>query len=533
MAEAQPSTTRNIGRISEIAQAAVKHGFGYFLETPPAHRPPSRGGREAVPGGHAVRSAAQHLREMLDELGPTFVKFGQLLSTRPDVVPPDIVAELRGLQDDVRPFPFEQVEQVIEAELGQPIERLFLEFDGAADRGRVDRPGAPGRAPERAAGRRQGAAPGCAAADRGRPRAPVPGRADREGTRARARLHRHARTRRRVRALHPPGARLPARGAERARPSAATSPAHPHVRVPKVYWTLLAHAGADARVPRGDAVRRHRRDRLLARGAAPPRLPDDRGVDDDDLPARVLPRRPASGEHPRPRAARLHRARRLRALRNADRRGPVEADPALHRRRERERRRRSRAGLRSSACATTARREDEFRAELRELFYRYYGASLAEIDPLQVIREAFQLIYSLNLGFPTRFVLLDKSIATLGSVGIELYPGLQRLRGGEAVRARAHARALHAAAGALAGAQGGLAAGADRLRAPVPGARLPGGDPRRPDRGRIRAQGPGRVHAQGRRRRQPPRRRAGRGGRADRVERSSGSSRPAARTSSA
>ncbi len=45
---------------------------------------------------------------MLDELGPTFVKFGQLLSTRPDVVPPDIILELRGLQDDVRSFPFEQ-----------------------------------------------------------------------------------------------------------------------------------------------------------------------------------------------------------------------------------------------------------------------------------------------------------------------------------------------------------------------------------------------------------------------------------------
>ena len=67
-------------------------------------------------------------------------------------------------------------------------------------------------------------------------------------------------------------------------------------------------------------------------------------------------------------------------------------------------------------------REDEFVAELRELYARYYGASLAEIDPLQVIREAFQLIYRMNLRLPTRFVMLDKAIATLGSVGVELYP---------------------------------------------------------------------------------------------------------------
>jgi ubiquinone biosynthesis protein len=66
--------------------------------------------------------------------------------------------------------------------------------------------------------------------------------------------------------------------------------------------------------------------------------------------------------------------------------------------------------------------EERLRAELRELFYRYYGASVAEIDPLQVIREAFALIYSMNLRLPTRFVLLDKAVATLGSVGIELYP---------------------------------------------------------------------------------------------------------------
>jgi ubiquinone biosynthesis protein len=67
-------------------------------------------------------------------------------------------------------------------------------------------------------------------------------------------------------------------------------------------------------------------------------------------------------------------------------------------------------------------REEEFLAELHEVYYRYYGASLREIDPIQVIREAFQLIYSMNLHLPTRFLLLDRAIATLGSVGAELYP---------------------------------------------------------------------------------------------------------------
>ena len=67
-------------------------------------------------------------------------------------------------------------------------------------------------------------------------------------------------------------------------------------------------------------------------------------------------------------------------------------------------------------------REGEFLAEIRELYYRYYGSSLSEIDPIQVIREGFQLIYSMNLHLPTRFLLLDRAIATLGSVGTELYP---------------------------------------------------------------------------------------------------------------
>src|SRR5580765_8914134 len=130
---AQPAQQRSLGRMSEIAQVAVRHGFGYFLETHKlTHLLPWPRRPAALDTELSSTARGQHLREMLDELGPTFVKFGQLLSTRPDVVPPDIIAELRGLQDDVRPFPYADVERTIREDLKQPVARLFLEFDTEA-----------------------------------------------------------------------------------------------------------------------------------------------------------------------------------------------------------------------------------------------------------------------------------------------------------------------------------------------------------------------------------------------------------------
>ena len=67
-------------------------------------------------------------------------------------------------------------------------------------------------------------------------------------------------------------------------------------------------------------------------------------------------------------------------------------------------------------------REDELRARLEELYYRYYGTRLSDIDPIEAIREGLTLIYAMNLRLPTRFVILDKAIATLGSVAAEVYP---------------------------------------------------------------------------------------------------------------
>src|SRR5919106_2706585 len=119
---------RQLGRISEIAQVAAKHGFGHFFEMHGPGAVRSRRAREVDPALEGS-PRGRRLREMLDELGPTFVKFGQLLSTRPDVVPPDIVIELRGLQDDVKPFPFQHVRTMVEGELGLTVEQAFAEFD--------------------------------------------------------------------------------------------------------------------------------------------------------------------------------------------------------------------------------------------------------------------------------------------------------------------------------------------------------------------------------------------------------------------
>ena len=88
---------------------------------------------------HSAKAAA--FRRRLVELGPAYVKLGQVLSTRPDLLPPAFIKELEKLQDDVDPIPFDVVEQTIEEELGGRISKLFNAFDdkplGSASLGQV------------------------------------------------------------------------------------------------------------------------------------------------------------------------------------------------------------------------------------------------------------------------------------------------------------------------------------------------------------------------------------------------------------
>jgi ubiquinone biosynthesis protein len=76
-----------------------------------------------------LAAAGPALRRMLEHLGATFIKMGQVASTRPDLIPAQVIVELVKLQEEVRPFPFEQVKEIIEADFGASLAHLFSEFE--------------------------------------------------------------------------------------------------------------------------------------------------------------------------------------------------------------------------------------------------------------------------------------------------------------------------------------------------------------------------------------------------------------------
>ena len=404
---ADDGAQRTLSRVTEIGRVATRHGFGYMLD------------RRRASDGEPDADRGRRLREMLDELGPTFVKFGQLLSTRPDVVPPDIITELRKLQDDVSPFSIDDVERVVRDELGLTIQQAFLEFDerpiAAASIGQVHRATLPNDVQVVVKVQRPNAA-----------------RQIESDLRLMASAARVARERVRQLDFIDAGELVEefgrsirleldyqqeARNAETFRRNFAGDD---RVAVPRVWWryttnrllTLdrlegthvrdldlaswseedrraLAHTLTDAWMT---MIFRH----AFFHGDPHPsnilHLEDGRlGLIDFGLAGRLTE---------------LDMARLTRLFVDA----ATENVGALPRR------------LADLGVRYPRDREEELRSRLEELYDRYYGSRLSDIDPIEAIREGLSLIYSMNLRLPTRFVILDKAIATLGSVAAEVYP---------------------------------------------------------------------------------------------------------------
>ena len=404
---ADHASQRTLSRVTEIGRVATRHGFGYLLD------------RRRSGDGEQDGDRGRRLREMFDELGPTFVKFGQLLSTRPDVVPPDIIGELRKLQDDVSPVAMEDVERVIGEELGLTVEQAFLDFDetpiAAASIGQVHRATLPNDAQ--------------VVVKVQRPNAARQIESDLKLMASAARVARE-----RVRQLDfidtselvdefGRSIRLEldyqqeARNAETFRRNFAGDD---RIAVPRVWWryttgrllTLDRLEGTHVRdldlAAWDDDARRELAytltDAWMAmifrhaffHGDPHPsnilHLDDGRlGLIDFGLAGRLTD---------------LDMARLTRLFVDA----ATENVEALPRR------------LTDLGVRFPREREEELRSRLEELYYRYYGSRLSDIDPIEAIREGLTLIYAMNLRLPTRFVILDKAIATLGSVAAEVYP---------------------------------------------------------------------------------------------------------------
>lgn len=124
-----PKFYRSGARVREVAGVLFKYGFFWVAEALDLTRYFPRKLREKVVTTEEYQLPLPvRIRRVIEELGPTYVKAGQLLSTRPDIVPPDVIRELSKLQDEVPPFPFPQAQEVIEKELNRPMDTVFKSF---------------------------------------------------------------------------------------------------------------------------------------------------------------------------------------------------------------------------------------------------------------------------------------------------------------------------------------------------------------------------------------------------------------------
>ena len=125
-------TYRHFNRYRQVLAILFRYGFGDVVERLKIDQyieiglqMISRQRRDNV----EKLTRAERIRLLLEELGPTFIKFAQILSTRPDIIPADVIREFEKLQDEVPPFPFDEAKHIIEMELGGTLDDLFSSFD--------------------------------------------------------------------------------------------------------------------------------------------------------------------------------------------------------------------------------------------------------------------------------------------------------------------------------------------------------------------------------------------------------------------
>ena len=128
-------TLRSSQRLANILTVLARHGFGHLavrlrLERfVPFRQKLSRRLGVGEAGPEDLSNIAHRAARALEDLGPTFIKLGQALAARPDLLPAEFQSAFRRLQDKVRPFPFDQVRQTVQVDLGEPLEKLFRSFD--------------------------------------------------------------------------------------------------------------------------------------------------------------------------------------------------------------------------------------------------------------------------------------------------------------------------------------------------------------------------------------------------------------------
>ena len=139
------SNTKNdsIKRVEEIYNVLKKNDFGYLIEENtffknfPFLKDTKRDKYKELPD----ESIPKRIKDVLEELGPTYIKLGQMLSTRPDLIGVEIANELESLSDNTPTTPFNEIKEVIEEELGKPVNEIYKEIDeeplGSASIGQV------------------------------------------------------------------------------------------------------------------------------------------------------------------------------------------------------------------------------------------------------------------------------------------------------------------------------------------------------------------------------------------------------------